>query len=435
MRKIILLSAGIVLTIGLISAIAVYRTHLRGVWPAFSQPEQDIVQLLEESTSTPIETPRTQTKTQEPEQQSQGPLILPRGFFISIFAKDLADPRVLAFDPNGILLASITAQGKVVALIDKNNDGKSEETRVIANGLNRPHGIAVECVQNACKLYIAENDKVSGFDYALATLTATQKRVIAPLPTGGGHFTRTLLPYGNSLLVSVGSSCNVCVETDQNRAKILEIDIASGGVKTFATGLRNAVFMAFHPFTREIWATEMGRDLLGDDTPPDEINIIKKDANYGWPICYGKNIHDTGFDKNTYIRNPCMEPFETQSYIDIPAHSAPLGLAFIPDSWPAEYRNDLLIAYHGSWNRSVPTGYKIVRMKLDANGTYQGVEDFITGWLVLSSAEGFTPSEVEGLIKNSAALGRPVDILFASSGTAYISDDKAGVIYRLQPPK
>ncbi|OGM93060.1 hypothetical protein A2372_01425 [Candidatus Wolfebacteria bacterium RIFOXYB1_FULL_54_12] len=419
MRKSIFLAIGIVLTIGLIGAIAVYRTHLQGVWPAFLQPEQDIVQVLEESTSTPMGAPHTQTETQEPEQQSQGPLILPRGFSISIFAKDLADPRVLAFDPNGVLLASITAQGKVVALIDKNNGGKSEKTKVVASGLNRPHGIAVECAQNACKLYVAENDKVSEFVYDPATLAATKKRAIAPLPTGGGHFTRTLLPYENSLLVSVGSSCNVCVENDQNRAKILEIDIASGNVKTFATGLRNAVFMAFHPFTREVWATEMGRDLLGDNTPPDEINIIKKGANYGWPICYGKNIHDAEFDKNTYIRNPCMEPFETPSYIDIPAHSAPLGLAFIPDSWPAEYRNDLLVAYHGSWNRGVPTGYKIVRMKLDANGIYQGVEDFITGWLT----------------EENDALGRPVDILFRTDGVAFISDDKADAIYRLQPPK
>jgi glucose/arabinose dehydrogenase len=176
--------------------------------------------------------------------------------------------------------------------------------------------------------------------------------------------------------------------------------------------------MAINPHSGAIWGTEMGRDLLGDNIPPDEINIIKEGANYGWPICYGKNIHDTEFDKNTYFRNPCMEPFETPSSIDVPAHSAPLGLAFIPKSWPTEYRNDLLVAYHGSWNRSVPTGYKIVRYRFDANGTYQGVEDFITGW--------FT--------KDGTALGRPVGIVIATNGMTYISDDKAGVIYRLAPP-
>lgn len=122
-----------------------------------------------------------------------------------------------------------------------------------------------------------------------------------------------------------------------------------------------------------------------------------------------------------------MEPFETPSRIDVPAHSAPLGLAFIPDSWPTDYRGDLLVAYHGSWNRSVPTGYKIVRYRLDEQGNYKDGEDFITGWLVLSSSNGLT--------SDYNALGRPVDILIRENGTTYISDDKAGVIYKLIPPK
>ena len=408
-----------ILAIAIVAGLtAVYWTQLRGIWPAVLEPEQDIVRLIEESSPAPIE---EQKESAEPERRvQQGPLRMPRGFSLSIFAKDLVDPRVLTFDPNGILLASIPAQGKVVALIDKNNDGKSDETKTVIGGLNSPHGIVTQCVQsNDCKLYVAENDLVGEFSYDPKTLTASDKRAIAPLPIGGGHSTRTLLSYGNNLLVSVGSSCNVCRETDQNRAKILEIAIDTGKMQTFATGLRNSVFMAFHPYTRDIWATEMGRDMLGDGTPPDELNIIKKGGNYGWPICYGKNIHDTEFDKNTYFRNPCMEPFETPSYIDIPAHSAPLGLAFIPDSWPTEYHNDLLVAYHGSWNRSTPTGYKIVRIKLTENGAYEGMDDFINGWLT----------------DDYDALGRPVDILFAPNGTAYISDDKAGVIYRLLPPK
>lgn len=424
MKQKMLITTGIIIAIAIVSGSAtIYWTQLRGIWPAVSKPEQDIVKLIEEgASSTTEQTDQLGAKTTpeetpaKPEQQTQGPLRMPKGFSLSIFAKDLNDPRVLTFDPNGILIASIPKEGRVVALIDKNNDGKSDETKTVVGGLNSPHGIAVQCVRpNECKLYVAENASVDEFTYDPRVLTAAQKRVIAALPSGGGHSTRTILPHGNSLLVAVGSSCNVCHETDQNRAKILEIAIDTGKTETFATGLRNAVFMAFHPYTRAIWATEMGRDMLGDDTPPDELNIIKKGGNYGWPICYGKNVHDTEFDKNTYFRNPCMEPFETPSYIDIPAHSAPLGLAFIPDSWPAEYRNDLLVAYHGSWNRSVPTGYKIVRYRLDRQGVYEGVDDFMTGWLTA---------------KNDA-LGRPVDILFAANGTAFISDDKAGVVYRL----
>jgi glucose/arabinose dehydrogenase len=172
--------------------------------------------------------------------------------------------------------------------------------------------------------------------------------------------------------------------------------------------------MAVHPVTGQIWATEMGRDYLGDELPPDEINIIKESYDYGWPLCYGKNIHDTDFDKNT--DNPCKEPIMRASYIDIPAHSAPLGLAFFPvEGWPKEYRYNLLVAYHGSWNRSEPTGYKIVRYRLDNMGNYLGREDFITGWLT----------------RDNKALGRPVDILIRSDGVIFISDDKAGLIYKM----
>ena len=184
----------------------------------------------------------------------------------------------------------------------------------------------------------------------------------------------------------------------------------------------------------------MGRDLLGDDTPPDEIDIIDSSStgseqnpvpNFGWPICYGKNVHDTDFDHNTYIRNPCMEPFEIGSHIDLPAHSAPLGLAFFPKDWPEEYRDDLLVAYHGSWNRSEPTGYKIVRVKLDSRGNFEGVEDFITGWLRRSDdkSEVGVPTVVSGLTPEGA-LGRPVDLVF-HKGSLYISDDKAGVVYKV----
>ena len=184
----------------------------------------------------------------------------------------------------------------------------------------------------------------------------------------------------------------------------------------FARGLRNAVFFTWSYVDARMWATEMGRDWLGDELPPDEINIIEKGKDYGWPHCYGKNIHDVDFDKNVvYKRKPCMEPFETPSYIDIPAHSAPLGLAFVPEEgWPKEYWYDLIVAYHGSWNRNEPTGYKVVRLKLDEDGNFEGVEDFITGWL-----------------RPDGALGRPVDILLEPGGVMYISDDKAGVIYRV----
>jgi len=172
--------------------------------------------------------------------------------------------------------------------------------------------------------------------------------------------------------------------------------------------------MALHPLTKQVWVTEMGRDFLGDDLPPDEINILAEGKDYGWPYCYGKGVHDNQFDPKGTKKDFCKQT--VPSYINLPAHSAPLDLAFFPESgWPPEYRHNLLVAFHGSWNRSVPTGYKVVRIKLDEKGNYLGIEDFITGWLT-----------------KKGALGRPVDVLIKNNGEMFISDDKAGVVYRVK---
>ncbi|OGG28861.1 hypothetical protein A2973_04440 [Candidatus Gottesmanbacteria bacterium RIFCSPLOWO2_01_FULL_49_10] len=348
---------------------------------------------------------------------------MPDGFSISIFAKDLGDPRVLVFDPAGTLLVSIPSRGQVVAMPDENHDGVADRTDVVVNYLNQPHGLAFHPKEKT--LFVAETDRVVVYDYDPVTHKASNKKKIIDLPGGGNHFSRTIAfgPDGR-LYIAVGSDCNVCVQTDERRAAILVADVTALSAvtpKVYASGLRNSVFFTWHPVTRELWATEMGRDLIGDDIPPDEVNIVKEGSFYGWPYCYGKNVRDATV--------PFKEPgapsgrqtiswvgcdAAVSSHIDIPAHSAPLGLAFIPPSWPAQYRDDLLVAYHGSWNRSEPTGYKVVRMKLDAKGNYEATEDFITGWLT-----------------KDGALGRPVDLLFDVSGSLYISDDKFGVIYRV----
>jgi glucose/arabinose dehydrogenase len=405
MKKNLFFIGGAVLLIILVAGGYFYWTQLRGAWPAFGPVAP-----------TPSSTPEKQEDA--PEQTSELPLKIAEGFRISTFAENLGGARVMTFDPQGQMLVSMPSKGKVAAVIDKNNDGKADETITVLEKLNLPHGLVVRCEKN-CKLYVAETDKVSEFDYDAKTLKASNKKKILDLPGGAIHFTRTLqwisTSEGEKLLVSVGSSCNACQEKDERRAAVLIANFDGSGARIFAKGLRNAVFMATHPVTGEVWATEMGRDLLGDDLPPDEINILGDGKNYGWPICYGKNVHDDDFDKNTYIRNPCMEPLETSSHIDIPAHSAPLGLAFIPEEgWPEEYWHNLLVSYHGSWNRSQPTGYKVVRYKLDAQGNYLGEEDFISGWLT-----------------GTEAWGRPVDIVAQPGGTLYISDDKGGRIYRV----
>ncbi len=410
----------LLLTISLLATVAVliwggyfYWRNLRGASLVLRPPKASIVDLFERSRQTGTTT-------------IELPLKMPPGFAIDIFAKDLGDPRVLVYDPTGNILASLPKSGRVVALPDKNGDRKADRIVEVATGLNAPHGIAVRCyAENGtkdCKLFIAETDQLAAYDYDQMLLRATNKKKLMDLPSGGGHSTRTVkVAPDERLYVSIGSSCNVCQEKDDRRAKIFSLKPDGTDIKEVARGLRNSVFFEWSYVDGRLWATEMGRDLLGDDLPPDEINIIETGStspkNYGWPICYGKNIHDTDFDKNTYIRNPCQEPTEIPSYVDIPAHSAPLGLAFVPEEgWPEAYWYNLLVAYHGSWNRTDPTGYKVARVKLDAKGNYLGTEDFITGWLSDDK---------------KSTLGRPVDILLSPGGLMYLSDDGAGVIYRI----
>jgi glucose/arabinose dehydrogenase len=355
----------------------------------------------------------------EPGSNTTGlPLELPEGFSISIFAEGLGAPRVMDFDPEGNLIVSIPSRGSVVALPDRDGDGFSDDAVTIISGLDRPHGIAFLCEDN-CSLYVAETDGVRVFDYDAAALSASERGRIIELPAGGRHFTRTIAmgetPEGMKLFISVGSSCDVCVEEDPRRASILVADTDGSNLSVFASGLRNAVFMAFHPETGELWVTEMGRDNLGDDIPPDEINIVEAGKDYGWPFCYGRNIPDTEF---AATGEDCLG--KTPSHIDIQAHSAPLGLAFVTaESWPDDYHLDLLVAYHGSWNRTVPVGYKVVRFRLDETGAYQGEDDLVTGWL-----------QDDGNV-----LGRPADLLMDEEGILYVSDDRLGVIYRVLPPR
>lgn len=349
---------------------------------------------------------------------------MPEGFYMEIFARNVEGARVIELDPKGRLLVSQTSEGRIMALENNDDDGEADERFALTSGLKKPHGMAMNCgpTENQCFLYVAESDALSRYPYNAEEPSLGAKEKLISISSGAGdrHFTRHIIflpsPDENTLLISVGSSCDVCYENDQEHGAVLSYNIETKEKKVYATGLRNATFMTLDPVSGRVFASEMGRDGLGDDIPPDEINIIEEGKNYGWPTCYGKNIHDTDFDKKTYIRNPCMEPFETPSYIDLQAHSAPLGLSFIPEEgWPEDMWYDLLVAYHGSWNRSVPTGYKIVRLKMDTEGNYSGTEDFITGWL---TADG-------------KKLGRPADIKVLSGGTMYISDDEAGVIYRV----
>ena len=199
---------------------------------------------------------------------------------------------------------------------------------------------------------------------------------------------------------------------------MMEFNPDGSGQKIFAKGLRNAVGLAVNPKTDTVWVTVNGRDWLGDDLPPEVIVDLGKDGgDFGWPYCYGDRVPDPNFTKSGDDR--CKNV--TRPKVQMQAHSAPLGLAFYEGSeFPAEYRNNIFVAFHGSWNRSVPTGYKVVRVKIDDQGQpVGGAEDFITGWLA--------PGET----KKGRWMGRPVGIVFGGDGAMYLSDDAGGVIYRI----
>src|ERR1700704_2211020 len=338
----------------------------------------------------------------------------PPGFHISVFAEEVDGARMMAFSPGGVLLVSESGEGKVVALPDPKHTGKAEGTANVLSGLNEPHGLAFY----EGKLYVAENDKVRRYDWDEANLRASNPKPLADLPGSGGHSTRSLVFHGSKMYVASGSSCNVCIEKDPRRAAVVELNPDGSGQKIFAKGLRNAVGLAVNPKTGTIWATVNGRDMLGDDVPPDVIVDLGKDGgDFGWPYCFGDRVRDSTF--TTAGDNRCKNVIAPK--VQMQAHSAPLGLAFYEGSeFPAEYRNNIFVAFHGSWNRSVPTGYKVVRVKLDDKGQPQGgAEDFITGWLA--------PGET----KKGRWMGRPVGIVFGGDGAMYVSDDAAGVIYRI----
>lgn len=345
------------------------------------------------------------------EKLDQERLKLPPGFHISVFGKT-TEPRMMVFSPGGVLLVSDTHDDKVLALPDPKHTGTAERVVTVAEGLRQPHGLAF----HNGKLYVAETHQVQRFDWDEATLKASNGKVLAQLPTGGGHSTRTIVFHNGKMYVSAGSSCNICDEKDPRRATVLEFNDDGTGQKIFASGVRNSVGLAVNPKTNTIWATNNERDNLGDDLPPEKINDLGSGGDFGWPACYGSRIPDPAGLGGGAKRCPNTIPPKVQ----IQAHSAPLGLAFYEGNmFPAEYKGDLFVALHGSWDRHIPTGYKIIRVRIDDKGEPKGVEDFITGWL--------RPGET----KHGVWMGRPVGIVFGGDGSTYISDDSGGLIYRV----
>ncbi len=338
----------------------------------------------------------------------QATLSAPPGFEVSVFAAGLQGPRFIAFSPQGDLLVAERGAGRIVVLPDANGDGAADRVQVFADGLGAPHSLA-----------FADGSWFVGIPNGVLRLTDLdddqradeQLTLIDSYPTGG-HNTRTVLflPDGR-MVVSIGSSCNVCEEADPRRAGIVVYDGPQAtGEAIFATGLRNAVGLAIHPATGDLWATNNGRDFLGDDLPPDAVYVVREGVDYGWPRCNSGRLVDPDFG----FEGACDGVPDPA--VRIQAHSAPLGLAFYDaEAFPESYRGGLFVAYHGSWNRSEPTGYTVVYVPVTAAGLAGEPQDFIVGWLDPAADD---------------IAGRPVGLAVGPDGALYISDDKGGFIYR-----
>jgi glucose/arabinose dehydrogenase len=339
---------------------------------------------------------------------TENPIALPPGFAISVFVQGLDDPRMLAIGPDGALYVAERGAGRILRLPDQDGNGLADVQQVVAQGLNAPSSLAF---YRDGSLYVAETTRVLHLsDPNPQGVYQKQEVIVDGLPSGG-HSTRTVLfsPDGATLFVSIGSSCNECIESDRRRAAIMAYNPDGSHARLYARGLRNAVGITFRPGTDELWSTNNGRDSLGDDLPPETINLVQQDDDFGWPGCHAGRIVDPEFGSPQACQGVKAPLVEMQ------AHSAPLGLTFYSGSqFPLAYRDDLFVAFHGSWNRSVPTGYKLVRISMQG-GQPGPVQDFATGWL----------------LPDGSSWGRPVDVVTGSDGSLYLSDDSGGKIYRI----
>ncbi len=344
----------------------------------------------------------------QPSAQRLAGLRLAPGFTLSVYAQDLGPARVLRFTDTGDLLVSVSRAGKILLIErDANGDGRADGVRSLLTDLDRPHGIDV----TDGWLYFAENAAVKRvrFDAAARAVSGTSE-VIAPLPGGGMHFTRTLRvgPDG-ALYVTAGSSCNVCIEKDA-RAAMLRINPTTGQAQPHAQGLRNTVGFDWQPGTGALYGVDNGRDLLGDDFPPDELNRITAGGFYGWPFWHAGNVPDPDYGQHPAAagRTP-IAPAHA-----LGAHVAALSINFFdPATAPPGFENAALVGQHGSWNRSVLSGYRVASLHWEADGTITE-RDFAVGF-----------------VRNGTVTGRPVDALPGPDGAVYVSDDYAGAVYRI----
>lgn len=327
---------------------------------------------------------------------------LPEGFSISVYADKIKGARSMAWGKDGTLFVGTRNEDKVYAI------DKDKKVHVIAKGLNSPNGVAYK----DGNLYVAEINRIIEFPDIDSQLTKppTYKVLTEKYPKDGHHGWKYIAfsPQGQ-LLVPVGAPCNICDEPDPYNS-ITSFDLKTKEFKVIARGIRNTVGFTWHPQTKELWFTDNGRDMMGDDIPADELNKMSKEGeHFGYPFCHAGDILDPQFGKNKKCQD-YVAPVQK-----LAPHTAALGLKFYTGKqFPSEYQNQLFIAEHGSWNRSKKIGYRITLVTLDEKGKAKDYRPFAEGWE-----------------HNGDVWGRPVDLLLAPDGSMLVSDDKGDAIYQI----
>ncbi len=340
-------------------------------------------------------------------------LKLPPGFKIEVWAADVPNARSLAISDDGIVFVG-TRQGKnVYALVDENADGKADSKFVLAEGLDMPNGVAVKDGD----LYVAEVSRILRFKDIANTLGNPKfEPVFDAYPTEKHHGWK-FIAFGpdGMLYVPVGAPCNICEPEEEIFASITRLDVTKPGAKPeiYAHGVRNSVGFDWHPVTGELWFTDNGRDMMGDDIPDCELNrATAKGQHFGYPYWHADTVKDPEFGAKGKEASAYIAPAAK-----LGPHNAPLGMRFYKGGmFPTDYQNHAIIAKHGSWNRSKKTGYEVVMAKIDETSKVTSQITFATGWLDEASQEVW---------------GRPVDVLELPDGSLLISDDMANCIYRV----
>ncbi len=365
-----------------------------------------------------------------------GPRLIPRppgaapkappDFKVGLYAEGLDNPRQTRAAPNGDLFVAESRQGMIKVFRGVDEKGRARQAEVFARGLDEPFGIAFYPPGKAPRyVYVANTGSVVRFPYKSGDMKASgePETIVPELPSGGhlfggGHWTRDVVFSldGKTMFVSVGSRSNNDDVDDnpaeKNRADVLAAAPDGSGLHVYASGLRNAVGLAVHPKTGELWASVNERDMLGDDLPPDFITHVEKGGFYGWPWYYiGGHPDPRHHGKHPELKDKVLVPD-----VLVEPHNASLGLTvYEGGSFPAAYRGDIFAAEHGSWNRARRTGYEVIRVPLKNGRSDGGYEDFVTGFV--------TP---EGDV-----WGRPVGVAVGADGALYVTDDGSGSIWRV----